>query len=90
MMVAFATVSALLGASVTRGLASLFFGFGLGLIGIDPQTGEARLALGIPQLLDGVDVVLIVIGLFAVGETPTWRGGARPTRPSSPCADRRG
>jgi len=75
MMVAFATVSALLGASVIRGLASLFFGFGLGLIGIDPQTGEARLALGIPQLLDGVDVVLIVIGLFAVGETfyMAWR-----------------
>jgi putative tricarboxylic transport membrane protein len=41
----------------------------LGLVGIDPLTGEARFAFGIPQLLDGIDVVILVIGLFAVGET---------------------
>jgi len=68
-MVAFTTVSALLGSSLLRGLASLFFGLALGLVGIDPQTGQPRLSLGLPQLLDGVDVVLLVIGLFAVGET---------------------
>jgi putative tricarboxylic transport membrane protein len=28
-----------------------------------------RLAFGIPQLLDGIDVVVLVMGLFAVGET---------------------
>ena len=32
-------------------------------------TGEARFSFGIPQLLDGIDVVILVIGLFAVGET---------------------
>ena len=29
----------------------------IGLIGIDAQTGQARFTLGIPQLLDGIDVV---------------------------------
>jgi putative tricarboxylic transport membrane protein len=68
-VVAFAAVTALLGASLVRGLASLFLGLALGLVGIDPLTGEARLAFGIPQLLDGIDVIILVIGLFAVGET---------------------
>ena len=68
-ILAFTAVSALLGTSLTRGLFSLFMGLALGLIGIDPLTGDARFSFGIPQLLDGIDVVILVIGLFAVGET---------------------
>src|SRR5687767_13502648 len=76
-IVAFTAVSALLGTSLSRGLLSLFLGLALGLVGIDPLTGEARFAFGIPQLLDGIDVVILVIGLFAVGETmyQAWRYG---------------
>ena len=66
---AFTTVTVLLGASLLRGLMSLFLGLALGLIGIDPLTGTARFSLGLPQLLDGIDVMILVIGLFAVGET---------------------
>ena len=69
MMVAFAAVAALLGGSMLRGLFSLFLGLALGLVGIDQLTGNARFSFGIPQLLDGIDVVILVIGLFAVGET---------------------
>jgi putative tricarboxylic transport membrane protein len=74
---AFCTVSALLGASLARGLFSLFLGLALGLVGIDQLTGTARFSFGIPQLLDGIDVVILVIGLFAVGETmfQAWRHG---------------
>jgi putative tricarboxylic transport membrane protein len=68
-VVAFTTVSVLLGASLLRGMMSLFVGLALGLIGIDPLTGNARFSLGLPQLLDGIDVMILVIGLFAVGET---------------------
>jgi putative tricarboxylic transport membrane protein len=68
-LLAFAAVTALLGASLVRGLFSLFLGLALGLVGIDQLTGEARFSFGIPQLLDGIDVVILVIGLFAVGET---------------------
>jgi putative tricarboxylic transport membrane protein len=69
MVLAFTTVTSVLGSSVLRGLTSLFFGLGLGLIGIDQQTGQARYSLGIPELLDGISVVVVVVGLFAVGET---------------------
>jgi len=68
-LVAFATVATLLGGSLVRGLFSLFLGLALGLVGIDQLTGDARFSFGIPQLLDGIDVLILVIGLFAVGET---------------------
>ncbi len=69
MVLAFVTVSTLLGTSRARGLASLFFGLWIGLIGIDGQTGQPRFTMGIPELLDGIDVVVAAVGLFAVGET---------------------
>jgi putative tricarboxylic transport membrane protein len=53
MVLAFVTVSATFGASPTRGLTSLFVGLTLGLVGIDKLTGQARLAFGVPELLDG-------------------------------------
>jgi putative tricarboxylic transport membrane protein len=40
----------------------------LGVIGIDSQTGRSRFAFGVPELLDGIDVVVLAVGLFAVGE----------------------
>ncbi|WP_219465888.1 tripartite tricarboxylate transporter permease [Nonomuraea rhizosphaerae] len=67
-ILAFTAVSSVLSRSVVRGLASLGFGLVIGLIGIDQQTGQARLTLGIAQLLDGVDVVVVAVGLFALGE----------------------
>ncbi len=68
MVFAFITVSAVLGSSTVRGLASLFLGLFFGLIGIDGQTGQPRFAFGVGELLDGVDVVVLAVGLFAVGE----------------------
>src|SRR6187551_770054 len=69
MILAFVTVSAVLGSSAVRGLTSLFFGIYLGLIGIDLQTGQARFTFGLDELLDGVNVIVVAVGLFAVGET---------------------
>jgi putative tricarboxylic transport membrane protein len=67
-MLAFVTISAFLGESRVKGLASLFLGLAIGLIGIDSLTGQARFTLGIPNLFNGVDVVIVAVGLFAVGE----------------------
>ncbi|MCG5214413.1 tripartite tricarboxylate transporter permease [Streptosporangium soli] len=67
-VLAFTAVSSVLSRSVVRGLASLGLGLAIGLVGIDQQTGQARLTLGIDQLLDGIDVVVVAVGLFAVGE----------------------
>jgi putative tricarboxylic transport membrane protein len=68
MVFAFVTVAAVLGSSTVRGLTSLFLGLLLGLVGIDGQTGASRFAFGVPELLDGIDVVVLAVGLFAVGE----------------------
>ena len=69
MVLAFVTVSAVLGSSAVRGLASLFLGFYLGMIGIDLQTGQPRFTFGLTELLDGTSVIVVAVGLFAVGET---------------------
>jgi putative tricarboxylic transport membrane protein len=69
MLVAFTTVSAVLGKSRLRGLTALFLGIALGLVGIDQISGAARYTGGVPEFFDGIEVVLIAVGLFAVGET---------------------
>jgi putative tricarboxylic transport membrane protein len=68
MCLAFVTVSATFGASPVRGLTSLFIGLMLGLVGIDLLTGQARLTFGVPELVDGVEITTLAVGLFAVGE----------------------
>ncbi len=78
MVLAFATVSTVLGSSQIRGLTSLAFGLFLGFIGIDMLTGQERFTLGIPELRDGIGVVIVAVGLFAVGETIYM--AARPFR----------
>ena len=69
MVLAFTTVSAVLGASALRGFISLLIGLALGLVGIDATSGQTRYTLGIPELYDGIDVVVVAVGLFAVAET---------------------
>ncbi|HEX6981080.1 MAG TPA: tripartite tricarboxylate transporter permease [Alphaproteobacteria bacterium] len=69
MVLAFVAVSAVLGNSAVRGLTALFFGIFLGLIGVDLQTGQPRFTFGLPELLDGINVIVVAVGLFAVGET---------------------
>jgi putative tricarboxylic transport membrane protein len=68
-VLAFTTITALLGRSLARGMLSLFFGLALGLVGIDTLSGQSRFTFGIPQLLNGINVVTVAVGLFAVGET---------------------
>jgi putative tricarboxylic transport membrane protein len=68
-VLAFVAVTALIGRSLIRGLLSLGLGLAIGLIGIDQLTGQARLTMGVDQLLAGVDIVIVAVGLFAIGET---------------------
>src|SRR3989338_9156381 len=68
MLLAFTTVSAVLGQSTLRGIAALFFGLALGLVGMDQITGQVRYTGGVIEFLDGVEVVLVAVGLFAVTE----------------------
>jgi putative tricarboxylic transport membrane protein len=81
MVLAFVAVTAVLGASRIRGFASLAIGLMIGLVGLDPQTGQQRLTFGIPQLADGIDVVVVAVGIFAVGEA-LWVAAHLRRRPA--------
>ena len=68
MLLAFIAVTAVLGSSRLRGFISLLIGLTIGLIGIDSVSGQQRLTFGVAQLGDGIDVVVVAVGIFAVGE----------------------
>jgi putative tricarboxylic transport membrane protein len=67
-ILAFASVTALVGRSIIRGWASLALGLLIGCVGIDQLTGQSRLTFGVDQLGNGIDIVIVAVGLFAVGE----------------------
>lgn len=69
MVLAFLTVSAMLGGSPIRGIAALGIGLFIGLIGTDTLTAQQRYTFGLSALADGIDVVVVAVGMFAVGET---------------------
>lgn len=69
MVMTFAAVSAVLGNSPLKGLTTLCIGLAVGLVGIEQQSGQPRFTFGLAPLLDGVDIVVVAMGLFAVGET---------------------
>jgi putative tricarboxylic transport membrane protein len=49
-------------------VASMMLGFALGAVGLDQVTGQLRLTFGMPELLNGFDFLIAVIGLFGIGE----------------------
>ena len=56
----------LLGGSVIKGLLSACFGVLLSVVGADSITGNERFTFGQLELLDGVSVVVILVGLYAM------------------------
>jgi putative tricarboxylic transport membrane protein len=80
MVLAFIAVTSVLGSSRVRGLASLGLGLAIGLVGIDATSGQQRLTFGIGELADGIEVVVVAVGLFAVGEA-LWTAAHLRRRP---------
>jgi putative tricarboxylic transport membrane protein len=68
MLLAFTTVSSVLGQSTLRGMTALFVGLAAGCVGLDQISGQGRYTGGVPELLDGIEIVLVAVGLFAVAE----------------------
>lgn len=83
MVLAFVAVTSVLGSSRVRGFASLLIGLTLGLVGLDRLTGQQRLTFGSLQLADGIDVVIVAVGLFAIGEA-LWVALHLRSRPDQP------
>ena len=54
--------------SVLKGLMMGALGLLLGTVGLDPVDGTPRFTLGLSRLTDGVDFVVMAMGLFGVAE----------------------
>jgi putative tricarboxylic transport membrane protein len=61
-------VGVLSGSSFVKGLLSCALGLLMGLVGAAPATGEWRLVLGIEYLVDGLPLVVVALGIFAIPE----------------------
>ncbi|MFB9947956.1 tripartite tricarboxylate transporter permease [Rhizobium puerariae] len=54
--------------SMLKSVAMVILGLLLGLAGTDSNTGVQRFTFGLPQLWDGIDFIVLAVGLFAFGE----------------------
>jgi len=54
--------------SVLKALGMIVLGLLLGMMGADVNSGVQRYGFGIPELSDGIDFVVIAMGLFGYGE----------------------
>ena len=68
MVLSMVLVTSVLGASKLRGFISLFLGLTIGLVGMDLNTGQPRLSFDQPLLADRLDIVVVAVGIFAIGE----------------------
>jgi TctA family transporter len=57
--------------SVIKAVAMIVLGLLIGLIGTDGNTGGTRFTFGFTELIDGIDVATLAIGIFGVGEIIT-------------------
>lgn len=68
MLLGLVAASTLSSGSPVKGLAMVVAGLIIGLVGIDVNSGTARYTFGIIELLDGVSMVVVAMGLFGVSE----------------------
>lgn len=54
--------------SLLKGCVAICTGFMLSSIGIDPQSGVKRFTLGVEDLQEGIDFLVVMIGIYAVCE----------------------
>ena len=62
------TLAALTGDSLIKGLIAAGVGLQLAFIGHDPRTAEPRFTFGVDYLQDGLSLVPVLLGLFALAE----------------------
>lgn len=65
---AFIAISAVVSDSPLRGLAALAIGLAIAVVGVEPIAGATRFTGGVPELADGIDIVVVTVGLLALGE----------------------
>lgn len=62
----FCTVIGMAAGNIVRNIIAILLGLFIAIIGMSPQTGQARFTFGSANLLDGIPLVTLMIGLFGV------------------------
>jgi putative tricarboxylic transport membrane protein len=65
-MVGLVSVSVLLGADPLKGLISAALGLLIATVGMDALTGRMRFTFGTLELVDGISITVLLVGLFAL------------------------
>nr|WP_067287383.1 tripartite tricarboxylate transporter permease [Marinobacterium profundum] len=65
---AFVVIGSVIGKSMLKGLASCLLGILVALIGLDSVSGYARFTFDSFQLMNGIGLVPVMIGIFVLGE----------------------
>jgi putative tricarboxylic transport membrane protein len=67
-VLALSLIASLSGGSLVKGLMAALIGMILSLPGIDPSSGTLRLTFGQDSLVAGIDLLPVVIGIFALSQ----------------------
>lgn len=81
---AFVAIAAVVADSIVRGLVSLGLGFAVGMVGIDAMSGAERFTGGTPVLFDGISIIVVTVGLLAIGEVLHVAGRIRTAGGTGP------
>ncbi|SNS36553.1 tripartite tricarboxylate transporter permease [Rhodococcoides kyotonense] len=65
---AFIATSAVVSDSALKGLTALLIGLTLAVIGIDGPSGASRFTFDVPEIFDGIHIVVITVAMLALGE----------------------
>ncbi|ATX67552.1 tripartite tricarboxylate transporter permease [Roseinatronobacter bogoriensis] len=68
MVFALAATASTVQGSAVKGFISALLGLAIATIGIDLQSGSSRFTFGTPELMDGIPLLVAIIGVYAVTE----------------------
>ncbi|MCK0746291.1 tripartite tricarboxylate transporter permease [Chromohalobacter nigrandesensis] len=68
MVFAFASMAVMMGKDPIKTAIGAVLGILIGTVGVDSSTGVLRYTFDLPELYDGIDFVVMIIGLFAISE----------------------
>ena len=68
MLLAFAVIASLMGASIARGLAAAALGLLAAMVGTDPEHATPRFIFGNYEVYDGLPLAAVAIGMLAISE----------------------
>jgi TctA family transporter len=87
---AFSSFIAFGGGAPLKTIVSLGLGFGFGMMGMDTVSGSMRLTFDLPELIRGISFLVVVIGLFGLGELlltieegPEFKGASSKLDPAA-------